>query len=150
MEQEHAPGCRLVHPSHSFTGKQGFSYLTGVSGGNVGAEHICMVLLTVPPGQWARPHQHDGHETAIYTLSGRVDTWYGEGLAEHCVGRAGDFLYIPAGVPHLPVNLGRKPAVCVIARTDPNEQESVHVREDLDARAEEIKAMVEKRHRLAA
>lgn len=150
MNSERAPGCKLVRPTQTFTGKQGFSYLAGISGESVGAEHICMVLLTVPPGQWARPHQHDGHETAIYTLSGRIDTWYGEGLTEHCVGKAGDFLYIPPGVPHLPANLTRKPAVCLIARTDPNEQESVHVRDDLDARAEEIKAMVTRRHHLVA
>ncbi len=150
MNSERAPGCKLVRPTQTFTGKQGFSYLAGISGKSVGAEHICLVLLTVPPGQWARPHQHDGHETAIYTLSGRIDTWYGEGLTEHCVGKAGDFLYIPPGVPHLPANLTRKPAVCLIARTDPNEQESVHVRDDLDTRAEEIKAMVTRRHRLAA
>lgn len=143
-------GCRLVRPEDSFVGKQGFSYRAGVSGERVGAERICMVHLTVPPGQWAQPHQHDGHETAIYTVSGRIDTWYGEKLEQHVVGRAGDFLYIPPGCPHLPVNLGRRPAVCVIARTDPNEQESVHVREDLFARAEQIKTEIARRHRLAA
>jgi uncharacterized RmlC-like cupin family protein len=47
--------------------------------------------------------------------------------------RAGDMLYIPAGVPHLPANLGDEPAVAVIARTDPNEQESVVLRPDLEA-----------------
>ena len=150
MDEGAPRSCRLVRPEETFAGKQGFSYLAGISGRSVGAERICMVHLTVPPGQWARPHQHDEHETAIYTLSGRVDTWYGERLEHHVVGRAGDFLFIPPGVPHLPVNLGRRPATCVIARTDPNEQESVHVREDLEPRAEAIMAEVARRHRLAA
>jgi uncharacterized RmlC-like cupin family protein len=150
MDNDVPRTCRLIRPAESFVGKQGFSYLTGISGPTAGAERICMVLLTVPPGQWARPHQHDDHETAIYTLSGRVDTWYGENLEHHVVGRAGDFLFIPPGCPHLPVNLGRRPATCVIARTDPNEQESVHVREDLEPRVEEIKAELARRHRLAA
>jgi uncharacterized RmlC-like cupin family protein len=39
---------------------------------------------------------------------------------------AGDFLYIPANTPHLPYNASdTEPCVGVIARTDPNEQESV-------------------------
>ncbi len=45
----------------------------------------------------------------------------------------GDFLYIPAGVRHLPVNLSdTEPLVGIIARTDPEEQESVVLLPDLD------------------
>ena len=40
--------------------------------------------------------------------------------------RAGDFLYIPADVPHQPRNLSTtEPAIAIVARTDANEQESV-------------------------
>ncbi|MNG40163.1 Cupin domain protein [compost metagenome] len=46
----------------------------------------------------------------------------------------GDFLYIPAGMPHLPYNPSdTEPCSCVLARTDPNEQESVHLLPELDA-----------------
>ena len=41
-------------------------------------------------------------------------------------------IYIPAGVPHLPGNPYDETCVAVIARTDPNEQESVVLRPDLD------------------
>ena len=41
-------------------------------------------------------------------------------------------VYIPAGVPHLPANVSDKPCVAVIARTDPNEQESVVLLPDLE------------------
>ena len=38
----------------------------------------------------------------------------------------GPFRYIPADVPHLPYNASEtEPCVGIIARTDPNEQESV-------------------------
>lgn len=48
--------------------------------------------------------------------------------------RAGEMVYIPAGVPHLPINASAdEPVVCVVARTDPNEQESVVVLPELDA-----------------
>jgi uncharacterized RmlC-like cupin family protein len=46
--------------------------------------------------------------------------------------KAGDLFYIPAGVPHLPANLSDQPASAVIARTDPNEQESVVLLPHLD------------------
>lgn len=38
-----------------------------------------------------------------------------------------------AGAPHLPVNTGTTELRAVIARTDPNEQESVVLLPDLDA-----------------
>ena len=38
---------------------------------------------------------------------------------------SGDFLYIPAGMPHQPFNPNDEPCRAVLARTDPNEQESV-------------------------
>ena len=46
---------------------------------------------------------------------------------------AGDLIYIPAGVPHLPINTGQTEAVAILARTDPHEQESVVLLPELDA-----------------
>jgi uncharacterized RmlC-like cupin family protein len=55
----------------------------------------------------------------------------GDGLREHLDVRAGQFLFIPAGMPHLPFNPSdREPCVAVLARTDPNEQESVVLLDD--------------------
>ncbi|HVK02369.1 MAG TPA: cupin domain-containing protein [Armatimonadaceae bacterium] len=127
--------CRLIRRGETYEGKQGFSYFEGVSAESVGAGGICMHLLEVPPGARAKAHLHEGHETAIYVLSGRGEMWYGPNLEHHMVVSAGEFCYIPAGVPHLPVNTSEtEPCVAVIARTDPNEQESVVLRPDLDAR----------------
>ena len=39
--------------------------------------------------------------------------------------KAGDYIYIPAGVPHQPYNPSDSPCRALIARTDPHEQESV-------------------------
>ena len=52
----------------------------------------------------SKAHLHENHETAIYMLGGDVDVRCGEGLRECLIARAGDFLYIPAGMPDLPVN----------------------------------------------
>jgi uncharacterized RmlC-like cupin family protein len=125
--------CRLVRPGNTYDGKQGLSYFEGISMQTVGSQAICMHVLTMPPGARAKAHLHEAHETAIYCLSGEVDTWYGDDLEHHVVVKAGDLFYIPAGVPHLPANNTDKPASAVIARTDPNEQESVVLLPHLDA-----------------
>jgi mannose-6-phosphate isomerase-like protein (cupin superfamily) len=83
-------------------------------------------IVRFPPDGRANAHKHDGHETAIYVLSGESGMWYGERLEQHLIARAGEFLYIPANMPHLPYNLSpSESCVAVIARTDPNDQESV-------------------------
>jgi uncharacterized RmlC-like cupin family protein len=92
-----------------------------------------MHLLRLPPGARARAHLHAAHETAIYMISGRAAMWYGAQLEQHLLVGPGEYLYIPAGVPHLPYNPGPDEAVAILSRTDPNEQESVVLRPDLDA-----------------
>jgi uncharacterized RmlC-like cupin family protein len=118
--------CRIVTGDERYTGKQGLAYFAGVSAQNTGAQHLCLHVLVIPPGGRAVPHLHESHESAIYLVEGEADVWWGDGLTEHGVMSAGDFMYIPPGVPHLPVNRSSThEARAVIARTDPNEQESV-------------------------
>lgn len=126
--------CAVLHAGAPFVGKQCFSYAPAVSQQTVGALGIHMQLLTIPPGGRAKAHKHEGHETALYVLSGEGAMYYGERLEGHLVSRAGEFVYIPANVPHLPYNTSQtEPCVAVIARTDPNEQESVVLLPELDA-----------------
>jgi uncharacterized RmlC-like cupin family protein len=124
--------CRIIRPGNTYDGKQGFSYFEGIASETVGSYGICMHLLTIPPGGRAKAHKHENHETAIYLISGEAHVWFGERLENHVVQHAGEMFYIPAGVPHLPANLSDKPATAVIARTDPNEQESVVLLPELE------------------
>ena len=127
------PVCRVVRATAPFVGRQGLTYSPAISAEAVGARAIHMQLLTIPPGGRAKAHKHEGHETALYILEGQSGMWYGERLEEHLLAGAGDFLYIPADVPHLPYNMSRtEPCVALISRTDPNEQESVVLLPDLD------------------
>jgi uncharacterized RmlC-like cupin family protein len=95
-----------------------------------------MHLLTIPPGGRARAHKHVSHESAVYVLSGEATMWFGEELEQCLEVRAGDLLYIPANMPHLPANLSDAPVTAVIARTDPHEQESVVLLPELDGLVE--------------
>lgn len=137
MPDQPRPVCARFRPGAipgaTYAGKQGFTYTGGISAESAGATGICMHLLTIQPGDRARAHRHDGHETAIYVLSGVSEMWYGDRLENHMVVGEGEMLYIPAGVPHLPANGSDRPCTVVIARTDPNEQESVVLMPELDA-----------------
>jgi len=89
----------------------------------------------MPPGSRTKAQFHDAHETAFYVLSGECDLWFGEDLQEHEIARAGDYIYIPAGVSHVAVNRSQtEPFVVVGGRTDPSEQESVRLQPELDAK----------------
>ncbi|MCX5376074.1 cupin domain-containing protein [Streptomyces sp. NBC_00091] len=110
-----------------YEGVQGGSFGAGISAQSAGARGLCLHRLVMPAGTRGRPHLHAGHESAIFVQSGEVEVWHGEGLAEHLVLRAGDYLYIPADTPHMPVNTGTQDMVCLVARTDPDEQEGVRL-----------------------
>lgn len=127
------PTCQIIRPDETYVGQQGLTYFAGIAAETVGAQGICMHLVRIPPGARANAHLHQDHETAIYMLNGEVEMWYGERLGQHLRVRAGEFLYIPAGMPHQPYNTSSSEAVAVLARTDPHEQESVVVLPELDA-----------------
>src|SRR6201988_2249068 len=115
----------VIRAGGSYDGKQGMNLATGVSSRSAGARALCLHLVTIPPGTRGVPHVHDGHESAIYTVSGETEVWHGEGLMQRTVVDAGDFMYVPPGIPHFPVNRSDVMTVAVVARTDPQEQESV-------------------------
>ena len=55
-----------------------------------------------------------------------MQTLHGAGLAKSCTSRAGDLPFIPAGVPHQPINLSADTdPIAPVARNDPDEQASV-------------------------
>jgi uncharacterized RmlC-like cupin family protein len=128
----------VVKAGQAYQGKQGPAYTPGVSAESVGAVGLWLGSVTLPPyGGRTRAHVHDHHESAFFLVSGdEVELWTGEHLEKRDVARPGDFLYVPAGVPHVAVNRSASPAVFVGARTDPNEQESVVLRPDLDDRVQ--------------
>ena len=125
--------CQKLRPGATYDGKQGFTYFEGIARETTGSQGICMHILRVPPGGRAKAHLHESHETAIYVLEGQAIMYWGDALEHRMDTVAGDLVYIPAGVPHLPINTGSVEAVAVIARTDPHEQESVRLLPELDA-----------------
>jgi uncharacterized RmlC-like cupin family protein len=124
----------VVPGGEIYQGKQGLDYTPGVSAETVGSRALWLGTVPLPPGGGrTKAHLHENHESALYMISGEnVEVYTGEQLENRDFAQAGDYLYFPAGVPHVAVNRGETPAVFVAARTDPNEQESVVMRPELD------------------
>ena len=115
-----------VRPAAETMSRQQLPYFIGVSAATTGSQELSMNLIIIPPGGAAQPHLHQGYETAIYLIKGRVETRYGPGLTKSVIHQSGDFIFIPPDVPHQPVNLSAdEPAIAIVARNDANEQEHV-------------------------
>lgn len=126
-------GCQIVRAKEASAGATGFNYAQGISNATVGAETLCLLLASIPPGARTKAHLHQDHESAAYIISGRLVFWFGDGLKEQIIAGPGDFVYIPSAVPHLSINgSDTEPVVAVLARTDPNEHESTTLLPELD------------------
>ncbi|NWF63848.1 MAG: cupin domain-containing protein [Chloroflexi bacterium] len=117
-----------VRPQGTHLTKQQLPNFEGISAKTAGSKRLCMHLVVIPPGGRAVAHYHDGYETAIYIIEGKAETRYGKNLEHSTINEAGDFLFIPPNLPHQPINLSdTEQVIAVVARNDPNEQESVVV-----------------------
>ena len=120
------PGLQALRPDREVMSRQRLPYFIGISGQTVGARGLSMHIVVIPPGAKAEPHLHVGYETGVYVLEGRVLTRWGSSLEHEVVSEAGDFLFVPPGVPHEAINLSAtSPARAVVARNDPAEQDKV-------------------------
>ena len=126
------PTCKVIASGDAYRGQQGLTYLGGLTGATAGSRAICMTLATLPPGARAKTHLHRGIETAVYVLEGEAAMYFGERLAELVVGHAGEYMYIPADMPHLVLN--RSDAVCraLVAHTASDDQAGIVMLPELD------------------
>ena len=125
--------CRVVRAGEAYEGKQGMTYLMGLTGDTVGARAICMTVLLLPDGGRARTHLHRDVETAGYVISGSFEMFYGPSLAEHVDFTAGDLVYIAPDVPHLVLNRSGREATALVAHTAASDQDGIVLLPELDA-----------------
>lgn len=120
------PKVQGLRPDREVMTRQKLPYFVGISGKTVNASGLSMHLVVIPPGARSEPHLHVGYETGIYVLEGTVLTRWGPALEHEVVSQAGDFLFVPPGVPHEAINLSAtEPARAVVARNHPSEQDLV-------------------------
>ncbi|QKT04454.1 cupin domain-containing protein [Ectothiorhodospiraceae bacterium 2226] len=115
-----------VRPAQAVDTLQRLPYFVGIGADTVGSSGLSMSLVVIPPGAVSEPHYHEGYETAIYVLSGRVETRYGAALEHVVINGPGDFVFVPPGLPHQARNLtDTESARAIVARNDPAERERV-------------------------
>jgi uncharacterized RmlC-like cupin family protein len=125
--------CRVVRSGEAYEGAQGLTYLRGLTGESVGARGISMTVLVLPDGARARTHLHRGIETAVHVFAGRCEMYFGDRLQDHLDFAAGDYVYIPADVPHLVMNRSGAEATALVAHTAPSDQDGIVLLPELDA-----------------
>ncbi|HEV2359009.1 MAG TPA: cupin domain-containing protein [bacterium] len=125
--------CRVVRSGEAYQGKQGLTYLRGLTGATVGSNAFCMTVLVLQPGARAQMYLHRGIETAAYIMEGRAEMFFGPQLEDHVNVEAGDYLYIPADVAHLVMNRSGSPATALVAHTAANDQEGIVLLPELDS-----------------
>jgi uncharacterized RmlC-like cupin family protein len=111
---------RVVAGTSSYTSRQGSVYAPGISAETVGAKAVFLGMVTIAPGGRTKAHLHALHESAFYLLSGEaVELCTGARLEHRDTAHAGDYLFIPANVPHVAVNRGRRQRSSSACATSP-------------------------------
>ena len=123
---ERSAGLAWIRGSGVCRQWNGIEYKLGMSGKNVGAQHLSMNVAMIPPGGVAGAHIHVDFEVMLYILEGRVRHDYGEGLVHQVEHTAGDFIFIEPGVPHEVFNVSQtEPVVAVVARSSADEWDNI-------------------------
>ncbi len=119
MAQEYPNECAVIKADEAYVGKQGPDYAPGVSAEKARARGLWMGRVVIPPGGRTKAHLHESHESAAYVLSGTIRVYHGRGLeAGPLTANAGDFVFIPAGVPHVAVNTSdSEDGIAILSRT---------------------------------
>ena len=91
---------------HGNTGQSGgLKLMTGVGPQHTSASKIWFGKASNPPGFRSLPHHHGEAETGAYVLSGRARVYFGKDFQDYVDLSEGDFMFVPAYVPHLEVNM---------------------------------------------
>ncbi len=125
--------CKVIRSGASYVGQQGFTYLAGLTGTTAGSRALCMTLLTLPDDARAKTHLHQGIETAAYVIEGEMEMYYGPRLQHLLHARAGEYVYVPADMPHLVLNRSGAPCRALVAHSAGDDQAGIVLLPDLDA-----------------
>lgn len=101
----------------------GMRRYAAISGKMTGSQHLWMGGNTVHPGQKSADHHHGEADSGIYVVSGHPRfVFLVDGSEVHIDAAPGDFVYVPAWVPHREENPSPyEEAVVVLARSTPEE-----------------------------
>jgi len=121
MSQGQAANINVVRPAQ-------FSAGTSQTSGSQRRAAICGELgvnssmwggmFLVEPGAQTGIHHHGAQETIVYVLEGESLVQWGERGEHSATVREGDFLHVPAGLPHREINPSKdRPFRWVVVRS---------------------------------
>jgi uncharacterized RmlC-like cupin family protein len=101
----------------------GMQRFAAISGGLTGSRHLWMGGNRMSPGQRSADHHHGEADSGIYIVSGHPRfVFLADGDEQHVDTAPGDFVYVPAWVPHREENPSPdEEAIVVLARSTPEE-----------------------------
>ncbi len=101
----------------------GMQRFAAISGSLTGSQSLWMGGNTVAPGQKSADHHHGEADSGIYIVSGHPRfVFLADGEEQYVDTGPGDFVYVPAWVPHREENPAPdEVAVVVLARSTPEE-----------------------------
>jgi uncharacterized RmlC-like cupin family protein len=77
-------------------------------------------LFEVAPGARTGIHHHGEQDTIAYVLSGQCEVRWGESGECSATAKAGDFIHVPAFLPHMEINASNEePFRWVVIRSTP-------------------------------
>ncbi len=115
-------GIRIVHEDQLDTNTAqtaGMQRAAAITNKTVGAGKIWAGTVTIHPNARTGPHHHGELESIIYVIQGRARMRWGERLEYYADAGPGDFIFVPAYVPHQELNASdSKPLECILVRSD--------------------------------
>ena len=93
----------------------------GVSENLSGAKNIHLAIASIPKDRCSTTHYHTNCESAIYVLSGEGIFLHGDNMDIESEISEGDFIYVPDGALHQPINTGNEELKLIVARNTPLE-----------------------------
>lgn len=119
-----SPSIRIVRPDQfdSGTKQTSGSHREAAIAVSVGiSSQIWGGTFLVEPGARTGIHHHGEQDTIVYVLSGESLIRWGEHGQHQATARAGDFLHVPAWLPHMEINPSTtEPFRWVVVRSTPD------------------------------
>ncbi|WP_216893659.1 cupin domain-containing protein [Nocardia alni] len=114
-------------------GRQGQHLIPCITRETCGSQGISAGMVNMAGGKVSQAHYHADSEIVVVCMRGRAATLIGPELTPYLHG-PGEFIYIPAGVVHVAVNLSKTDdLVAVEMRTDPMFNDDVVLTPEYDA-----------------
>ena len=132
------------HISQSISTIQGQQLIPTITREKCGSDALSACTVVMGPSKVAKMHLHEHNDIIVIVVEGHAATLIGDDLKPVYHGQ-GEFIFIPAGVPHTALNVSTKNRVVAFeVRTDPHFNEDVVLLPHLEDKAAKRAAYIHK------